>query len=74
MTAAPRPAYDREQRRALQAAARLGEPLVCPACAAALEPIPVEPPPGVPYVRHRVLVVCGGCGRSAALDVAGPSG
>jgi hypothetical protein len=29
----------------------------------------VEPPPGVPYVRRRVWIVCGACRRSAAVDL-----
>jgi hypothetical protein len=56
------------ERRALEAALGAGEPLHCPACNAAVMQQPVQAPPGVSYVRHRVLLVCTGCRRSGAIE------
>lgn len=56
------------ERRTLEAALRAGEPLHCPACNAAVTQHPVQAPPGVSYVRHRVLLVCAGCRRSGAVE------
>jgi hypothetical protein len=60
--------YTPEERRALAAAVARDETLVCPSCGARLARHDVGTPPAMPYVRHRVLLVCPGCGRSAAVD------
>lgn len=63
--------WDTAQRRVLQQemATTAAGPLTCPACGGAVVRSPVTAPPGVSYVRHRVLLVCAGCRRSAALDL-----
>lgn len=67
--------FDAAQRRALARRLRergsTGEPLCCPACDAELSERPVAPPPALPYVRHRVWLLCTSCGRTAAVDVDG---
>jgi hypothetical protein len=64
--------WDAAQRRALVEAAGRGEPLVCPACGSTVTSSRVTPPPEVSYVRRRLLLICGGCHRSAAIDTPGP--
>jgi len=61
--------YDAKARRELEQGLREGGPLRCPDCAAEVSVRDVAPQRDVSYVRHRVLVVCPGCRRSAALDV-----
>jgi len=62
--------YDAAERRALAEAARKGEPLRCPACGHELARQEVPPRRDVAYVRRRLLLVCTGCKRTAAVDVA----
>jgi hypothetical protein len=60
--------YTPDQRRALEAALDEGRTVPCPACGGAIAMQPVQPPAEVAYVRHRVLIICSGCRRSASLD------
>jgi hypothetical protein len=65
----PRPgSFTAAERRRLAAALGRGEPLACPHCNVPLTSQPVTPDPRVPYVRHRLLVLCPRCRRSASLD------
>jgi hypothetical protein len=64
-----RATYTGEQRRFLEAETARGRTPACPECGGVLAAAPVEPPPGVPYVRRRVWIVCGACRRSAAVDL-----
>ena len=41
----------------------------CPACTVPLSERDVPTPRDLPYVRHRVWLICTGCGRSGAVDV-----
>ncbi|HEX7089200.1 MAG TPA: hypothetical protein VF192_03635 [Longimicrobiales bacterium] len=66
--------YSAAERRALAEAARRGEPLSCPACGQALASHEVRPRQDVAYVRRRLLLVCPGCKRTAAVDVGPPPG
>ncbi|MDX1495173.1 MAG: hypothetical protein R3253_13985 [Longimicrobiales bacterium] len=56
------------ERRALGAALRAGEALLCPRCATRLDQRPVPPRTDVSYVRDRAWVSCPSCHRSAVLD------
>ena len=47
---------------------REGAEPVCPVCGARLSIQAVTPRSDVPYVRHRVLIICPSCRRSATLD------
>lgn len=60
--------YSPEEERALVRALAEGPDAACPACGARVELHDVPPREGVPYVRRRVLVVCGGCRRRVAVD------
>lgn len=60
--------YTRAQRAALEQALKANEELRCPECDTVLTPQPVVPASNVPYVRHRVWLLCTGCRRSASLD------
>ncbi|MGH7476288.1 MAG: hypothetical protein ACRELD_08365 [Longimicrobiales bacterium] len=60
--------YSQAERRMLEAALARGDEPRCPVCGATVTATPVGAPPSVSYVRHRVLLVCATCGRSAALD------
>ncbi|HSJ15244.1 MAG TPA: hypothetical protein VK939_12560 [Longimicrobiales bacterium] len=62
-------AWEPAQRRELQRAAAADAPLTCPACGGTVSRSRVDPPPGVAYVRRRLLLVCAGCRRSAAIDL-----
>ena len=69
-----RRSFDARQRRAIVAslAARPAgshEPVPCPACARALSETPIATPAELPYVRSRVMLVCGACELGAAFDV-----
>lgn len=57
-----------EQRNQISRAVRQRADLVCPACGAQLVQQAITPRADVPYVRHRVLVICPACRRSASLD------
>lgn len=61
--------YSPAQRRALAEAARKGEPLRCPECGRELIRDAVRPRRDVSYVRRRLLLVCPGCRRAAAVDL-----
>lgn len=61
--------YSRAERRKLGEAANEGEPLRCPVCGSPVRELPVPPKRDVAYVRHRLWLICTGCGRSAAIDV-----
>lgn len=60
--------YSREQRLALENALRQKAELVCPECGGRMTQQAVVPASNVPYVRHRVWVLCTSCRRSASLD------
>ena len=62
--------YTREQRQMLETALRRREELRCPACGSAMTRQDVVAPANVPYVRHRVWLLCLGCRRSISLDAA----
>jgi hypothetical protein len=62
-------AFDAAQRRALEAALRDGQELLCPVCSRVLSEQTVQAPESVSYVRRRVWVLCPGCMRTASLDV-----
>ena len=65
--------FDAGQRQTLAERLAAGGPAFCPVCSAPVSVSDVRPPEGVSYVRRRVLVLCTGCRRTAALDVRGPS-
>lgn len=50
-----------------------GETLPCPGCGSSLELRHVSPRSDVSYVRERVWLLCGSCGRSAVVDRPRPS-
>ncbi|HEX6559692.1 MAG TPA: hypothetical protein VF021_09525 [Longimicrobiales bacterium] len=60
--------YTRAQRNELEAALRGGEDLRCPECGGAMTRQDVLPAANVPYVRHRVWLMCSSCKRSVSLD------
>jgi hypothetical protein len=60
--------FDAAARRLIEAQIDGSVPPQCPECGAALTLTPVPTPAGVPYVRRRLLIVCGGCRRSATFD------
>lgn len=45
------------------------DPPACPRCGSPMVRRRVSPRKDVSYVRRRILLVCSGCGRSAAVDV-----
>ncbi len=61
--------YTEEERTRLVQALRQDAELRCPVCGAPVSSRPVAPPPEVSYVRKRVWLVCGSCGRGAAVDL-----
>jgi hypothetical protein len=61
--------WDAVQLRLLREAVQRAGPIRCPACGGAVARSPVAAPPGVSYVRRRVLLVCSGCHRSGAVDL-----
>jgi C4-type Zn-finger protein len=63
-----RDSYTREQRSQLEDALRQQRELRCPVCHGAMSSQPVVPPTNVPYVRHRVWLMCKQCKRSVSLD------
>jgi uncharacterized protein with PIN domain len=63
--------YTREQRSALEAALRQQAELRCPECDGAMTRQDVLPAANVPYVRHRVWLLCTQCRRSVSLDTRG---
>jgi hypothetical protein len=60
--------YSREQRLGLEKAVKEKAELACPECGGRMSQQAVVPAPNVPYVRHRVWVMCLQCRRSASLD------
>jgi hypothetical protein len=69
-----RRSFDAAQRRAIRAAldvrpAGSHSPVPCPVCARALSETPIATPAALPYVRSRVMLVCGACELGAAFDV-----
>ena len=67
-----RRSFDAGQRRVIVAAlaSRRGhDPIPCPACGVALHETPIATPAQLPYVRSRVMLVCGACELGAAFDV-----
>lgn len=56
-----------EATRLLEALARAESPL-CPRCGGAMERTDLPPRPDVPYVRRRILLLCGSCRASTVLD------
>ncbi|TVP76114.1 MAG: hypothetical protein EA352_06540 [Gemmatimonadales bacterium] len=63
-----RPIYSREELAAIRAAFQTEAPVNCPRCLVELESNPVPRPTAVSYVRHRLWLLCPGCGRSAVVD------
>jgi hypothetical protein len=63
-----RPGFDASDRQRIEAALRAGSAPLCPVCGERLTGSAVDPPESVAYVRRRLLLVCPGCGRSAAFD------
>jgi hypothetical protein len=61
--------FSRAQRVALETALKQKEPLMCPECGIVLTQQSVVPPANVPYVRHRVWLMCTKCRKSAAVNV-----
>jgi len=60
--------FGRAERGAIEAALERREPPECPRCGIPLVLQPVEPGPGIAYVRHRVLALCSRCGGHASVD------
>lgn len=60
--------YSRAQRVILEQAVKQKAELVCPECGGRMTRQAVVPASNVPYVRHRVWVMCMECRRSASLD------
>jgi len=60
--------FDAPDRKRIEDALRAGDPPHCPVCDEPLARNPVTPPDEVAYVRRRILLVCPGCGCSAAFD------
>lgn len=60
--------FDAAERRQLASMLARGEPLTCPRCAVALSVQNVEPRANLPYVRHRLWVLCPSCRGTASLD------
>ena len=56
-----------EERAVIRALAADGA-ASCPRCGAPLDRHEVPPREGVPYVRHRIQVVCTGCRAGVAVD------
>lgn len=65
--------FDARQRQTLAEQLAAGGPIFCPVCNAPVSVSDVRPPEGVSYVRRRILVLCTGCRRTAALDMRGRS-
>lgn len=68
----PPGAFSPRENALLEEAHRRRAPLRCPVCASPLDISPVRPDEAVSYVRRRLVVVCPGCGRHGAIDVARP--
>jgi len=49
-------------------------PLPCPHCGSPLDRREVQPRPDVAYVRERIWLLCGRCGRSGVIDRPGRKG
>lgn len=49
-------------------------PLLCPHCGSPLDRREVQPRPDVAYVRERIWLLCGRCGRSGVIDRPGRKG
>lgn len=64
----PEGAYSAEEQRAILRALRERRPSVCPSCGQPLTPTAVPPKPEVAYVRDRIWILCGSCGRSLVVD------
>jgi hypothetical protein len=63
--------YSAAERAVLAELAARGGALACPCCDSLLSVHVVDPGPSVPYVRHRLLLICPGCRRAASVDVPG---
>lgn len=61
-------AFSAEEKRRVEDAHRLGEPLTCPRCQVRLDERSVPPSELVSYVRRRLVVVCSSCRAHLALD------
>ena len=69
-----RRSFDAAERRRIAAAlvarpAGGHDPIHCPACDRPLSETPIATPSALPYVRSRVMLVCGACEKGAAFDV-----
>ena len=60
--------YSAEEEERVARALRSEEAPVCPRCGGAMTARDVPPPTAVSYVRDRLWLTCGGCGRSLVLD------
>ena len=61
-------AFTAAEERAVIRALAAGGAAACPRCGAPLDRHDVPPREGVPYVRHRIQVVCTGCRAGVAVD------
>jgi len=60
--------YTREEEALVTMALASGEVPECPRCEVRMERRAVTPQEGVAYVRERVWLSCGACGRSVLVD------
>ncbi|MGQ0562951.1 MAG: hypothetical protein ACT443_13890 [Gemmatimonadota bacterium] len=60
--------YTRAQRLELERAVRERREPLCPVCGVRMNQQPVVPAANVPYVRHRVWLLCPQCRRGVSVD------
>jgi hypothetical protein len=60
--------YTRDEEALVTAALASGAEARCPRCDLRLELHDVTPREGVPYLRRRIWLTCGSCGRSLVVD------
>jgi hypothetical protein len=60
--------FDAAARRRIEETLRRGDDLRCPDCDTLLVGRRLDAPPGVSYVRHRILIICPACHRSGGFD------
>ena len=71
-SSSPEP-LSREEERMLLETLEAGETLRCPRSGIRLTCQEIEPRADISYVRHRIVIVCGGCGVHGALDLPPPA-
>ena len=69
MTPGASSSFTPAQRRALAAAAQHGGAIACPVCDVPMAHHAVGAQPELPYVRHRLLLICPRCRRSVSVDL-----